>query len=71
MMCWESLDESEPTSRKRKTLSQGEATNDQAADIDDDPHNQRTAHKGIGSIIPVNDLQQQTTTRQCSLPRRL
>ena len=57
MMCWESLDESKPTSKKRKTLPQGEATNDQADDIDDDPHNQRTAHKGIGSLIPVNDLQ--------------
>ena len=57
MMSWESLDESEPTSKKRKTLSQGEATNDQANEIDDDPHNQCTANKGIGSLIPVNDLQ--------------
>ena len=57
MMCWESLDESEPTSKKRKTLSQEEATNDQADEIDVGPHNQRTANKGIGSIIPVNDLQ--------------
>ena len=57
MMCWESLDESEPTSKKRKTLPQGEVTNDQADEIDDDPHNQHTANKGIGSLIPVNDLQ--------------
>ena len=57
MMCWESLDESEPTSKKRKMLSQGEATNDQADEIDDNPHNQCTATKGIGSLIPVNDLQ--------------
>ena len=57
MMCWESLDESKPTSKKRKTLSPGEATNDQADEIDDDPHNQHTANKGIGSLIPVNDLQ--------------
>ena len=56
-MCWESLDESEPSSKKRKTLSQEEGTNDQADEIDDDPYNQRTANKGIGSIIPVNDLQ--------------
>ena len=54
MMCWESLDESEPTSKKRKTLPQGEATNDQSGEIDDD---QRTANKGIGSHIPVKDLQ--------------
>ena len=57
MMCWESLDESEPTSKKRKTLGQEEATNDQSNKLDDDPHTQRTAIKGVGSIIPVNDLQ--------------
>ena len=54
MMCWESLDESEPTSKKRKTLPQEEATNNQADEKDDD---QRTANKGIGSHIQVNDLQ--------------
>ena len=57
MMCWESLDESEPTSKKRKTLSQEEAMNDQADEIDDDPNNQHTANKGVDSIIPVSDLQ--------------
>ena len=57
MMCWESLDESEPTSKKRKMLSQGDATNDQADEIDDALHNQCTPNKGIGSLIPVNDLQ--------------
>ena len=57
MMCWESLDESEPTSKKRKTLCQEEATNDPSDKIDDDPHTQRTANKGVDSIIPVNDLQ--------------
>ena len=57
MMCWESLDESEPTSKKRKTLCQEEATNDLSDKIDDDPHTQGTANKGVGSIIPVNDLQ--------------
>ena len=57
MMCWESLDESEPTSKRRKTLAQGEALYDQVDKIDDDPHNQRTANKGVGSLIPVNDLQ--------------
>ena len=57
MMCWESLDESEPTSKKRKTLCQEEATNDPSDKIDDDPHTQRTANKGVGSIIPVSDLQ--------------
>ena len=57
MMCWESLDESEPTSKKRKTLCQEEAMNDQSDNLDDDLHTQRTANKGVGSIIPVNDLQ--------------
>ena len=57
MMCWESLDESEPTSKKRKMLIQEDATNDQADEIDDDPHNQHTANKGVGSIIPVHELQ--------------
>ena len=57
MMCWESLDETEPTSKRRKTLPQEEATNNQANELDDDPHNQRTANKGTGPIIPVNDLQ--------------
>ena len=57
MMCWESLDESEPTSKKRKTPLPEEATNDQSDKLDDDLHTQRTANKGVGSIIPVNDLQ--------------
>ena len=57
MMCWESLDDSEPTSKKRKMLSQEEATNDQADEIDDKPHTKRTANMGIGSLIPVNNLQ--------------
>ena len=57
MMCWESLDDSEPTSKKRKTLSQEEATNDQADEIDDKLHTKCTANMGIGSLIPVNDLQ--------------
>ena len=56
MMCWESLDDSKPTSKKRKTLSQEEATNDQANEIDDKPHTKRTANTGISSLIPVNDL---------------
>ena len=57
MMCWESLDDSEPTSKMRKTLSQGEAMNYQANEIDDKPHTKCTANMGIGSLIPVNDLQ--------------
>ena len=57
LMCWESLDDSKPTSKKRKTLSQEEATNNQADKIDEKPHTKHTANTGIGSLIPVNDLQ--------------
>ena len=57
MMCWESLDDSEPTSKKRKTLSQEEAPNDLADEIDDKLHTKCTANTGVGSLIPVNDLQ--------------
>ena len=57
MMCCKSLDDSESTSKKRKTVSQEEATNDQADEIDDKPHTKRTANTGIGSLIPVNNLQ--------------
>ena len=57
MMCWESLDDSEPTSKKRKTHCQDEATNDQADEIDNKTHTKCTANKGIGSLIPINDLQ--------------
>ena len=35
MMCWESLDDSEPTSKKRKTHTQDEATNNKANEMDD------------------------------------
>ena len=68
MMSWESLDESEPTSKKRKTLCQEETTNDQSDKLDDDPHTQRTANKGVGSIIPVNDLQLGTDDDASTLP---
>ena len=34
MMCWESLNDSEPTSKKRKTHAQDEATNDKADEMD-------------------------------------
>ena len=72
MMCWESLDESKPTSKKRKTLCQEEATNDQSDKLDDDPHTQRTANKGLAQLSPSMICSwEQTTTRQRSLPKRL
>ena len=57
MMCWESLDDSEPTSKKRKTHSQDEATNDKADEMDDKMHTKHTTNTGTQLNIPVDDLQ--------------
>ena len=57
MMCWESLDDSEPTSKKRKTHSQDEATNDKADKMDNKMHTKHTTNTGIQLNIPVDDLQ--------------
>ena len=57
MMCWESLDDSEPTSKKRKTHSQDEATNNKAGKMDDKMHTKHTTNTGIQLNIPVDDLQ--------------
>ena len=57
MMCWESLDDSEPTSKKRKTHSQDEATNDKANEMDDKMHTECTANTGTHLNILVDDLQ--------------
>ena len=72
MMCWESLDDSEPTSKKRKTLSQEEAMNNQADEIDDKPHTKRTANMGSVhlSLLTICSWVL-TTTHRRSLPRRL
>ena len=57
MMCWESLDDSEQTSKKRKTHSQDEAMNDKADERDDKTHTKHTTNTGIQLNIPVDDLQ--------------
>ena len=57
MMCWESLDDSEQASKKRKTQAQDEALNDKADDMDDKTHTKRTTNTGTQLNIPVNDLQ--------------
>ena len=57
MMCWESLDDSEPTSKKRKTHSQDEATNDKADEMDNKMHSKHTTNMGTQLNIPVDDLQ--------------
>ena len=57
MMCWESLDDSEPTSKKRKTHAQYEATNDKADEMDDKMHTKHTTNTETQLNIPVDDLQ--------------
>ena len=54
MMCWESLDDSEPTSKKKKADSQ---TNDKADAMNDKTHTKRRRNTGSQLNIPVNDLQ--------------
>ena len=57
MMCWESLDDSEPISKKRKTHSHDEATNDKADEMDDKMHTKHTTNTWTKLNIPVDDLQ--------------
>ena len=57
MICWESLDDSEPTSKKRKTHAQDEATNDKADEMDNKMHTKHTTNTGTQLNIPVDDLQ--------------
>ena len=60
MMCWESLDDSEQASKKRKTIGQVEETNDdkemQADEMDDKMHIKHTVDTGNRLNIPVDDL---------------
>ena len=56
MMCWESLNDSEQASKKRKTHAQDKETNDKADEMDDKTHTKRTASMGIQLNIPVDAL---------------
>ena len=60
MMCWESLDDSEQASKKRKTHVQEAETNDDkeipADEMDDKTHTKRTANMGNQLNIPVDEL---------------
>ena len=60
MMCWESLDDSEQASKKRKThVQDAETDNDkeiQADKMDDKTHTKRTANMGNQLNIPVDEL---------------
>ena len=55
-MCWESLDDSEQASKKRKTHAQDEETNDKANELEDKTHTKRTANMGNQLDIPVDNL---------------
>ena len=56
MMSWESLDDSEQASKKRKTHAQDVETNDKADEMDDKMHTKHTANMGNQLNIPVDDL---------------
>ena len=57
MMCWESMDDSEPTSKKRKAHTLDEAQNNQIDEMNDKTHTMRTTDMGNPLNIPVDDLQ--------------
>ena len=56
MMCWESLDDLEQASKKRKTDAQDVETSNKADEMDDKMHTKRTANMGNQLNIPVDDL---------------
>ena len=60
MMCWESLDDSEQTSKKRKMSGQDTEMNDdkemQADEMDDEKHIKHTVDMGNRLNIPVEEL---------------
>ena len=60
MMCWESLEDSEQESKKRKTIGQDKETNDdkenQVDEMDNEKHIQHTVYTGNRLNIPVEEL---------------
>ena len=60
MMCWESLEDSEQESKKRKTIGRDKETNDdkekQDDEMDDEKHIQHTVYTGNRLNIPVEEL---------------
>ena len=56
MMCWESLDDSEQASKKRKTHAQDDETNDKADDMDDKTPTKHTTNMVKHLNIPVGEL---------------
>ena len=68
MMCWESLDDSEQASKKRKMHAQDDGTNDKANDMDDKTHTKHTTNMEKHLNIPVGA--EQTMTCRCSPPKK-
>ena len=56
MMCWESLDDSEQASKKRKMHAHDDETNDKVDDMDDKMHTKHTTTMGKHLNIPVGAL---------------
>ena len=56
MMYWESLDDLEQASKKRKIHAQDVETNDKANEMDDKTHTIHTPNTGNQLSIPVDDL---------------
>ena len=56
MMCWESLNDPEQASKKRKMHAQDDEMNDKADDMDDKMHTKRTTNMGKHLNIPVGAL---------------
>ena len=69
MMCWESLDDSEPTSKKRKTHSQDEATNDKANKMDDKTHLSIQQIRGLNYLSLSMIYSWEVTTMPLRSPR--
>ena len=66
MIGWESLDDSDQASKKRKTHAQDIETNDKADEMDDKTHTKRTANTGNQLNIPGDDLKLGAdVTHQC------
>ena len=56
MICWESLNDPEQASKKRKTYAQDDETNDKANDMDDKTHTKHTTNTVKHLNIPVGEL---------------
>ena len=60
IMCWESLDDSDQATKKRKTIGQDKEMNDdkemQAVEMDDEKHIKCTIYMGNQLNIPVEEL---------------